>query len=214
MEIAHDRAKVCELLMKGYRSVSEIASIINENRPVEKHISDGQIRNDIEFMKNQYLERGLENFHFYRNQLEDEINFLKKTFYHGYELSRRSKVTLESDKLVIEDEDMYDDVLDRGLDIDGDENNFQRVARVKEEKRLEGNPAFLQGVRDCIDRLAKLYGVDAPNKVALTDVTGQNDAIDVGQLLKDKIDQIASRTSTIDMKTIDIDAKEVKQLND
>src|SRR6476661_5605874 len=188
IEIAHDRAKVCELLNKGYRSRTEIASIINEGRPVNKHISDQQIRNDIEYMSNLYMEKGLEDFNYYRNQLEDEIQLLKRTFYKGYEMSRRNKITLESEAVVIEDEENYEHLLENGLEDsnDSEEKSFQRVGKLREERRLEGNPAFLQGVQGCIDRLMKLYGVEAPSKMSL-DVKGSLEVTDVALLMKEKM---------------------------
>jgi transcriptional regulator with XRE-family HTH domain len=45
-------------------------------------------------------------------------------------------------------------------------------AQVRKETR-DGNPAFLTGVQWCIDRRAKLLGLDAPTKIAPTDPTGE-----------------------------------------
>lgn len=189
--IAEDRAKVCKLLAMGYTSKTEIASIINSGREQQFHISATQIHNDIEYMKNKYLETGIEDFKIYRNKVLDEINLLQRTYWEGYELSRRNKISIESEQVLEEEE--YDDTMKEGLQLTSGEKIFQRVARTREEQRLEGNPAYLQGVGACIDRKAKIYGVDGTNKIALTDVTGTRDAVDIAQLMKDKMDALASK---------------------
>lgn len=189
--IAQDRATICNLLRKGYRSRTEIASIINENRDKDAHVTPEQVGYDIEFMRKKYLEQGLEDFNAYRNQILDELAFLQRTYWEGYELSRRSKITLESEAVV--DEENYGILSEEGLGLQPNENVFNRQVRTREEQRLEGNVAYLQGVERVIDRKAKIYGVDAPNKIALTDPSGNNEATNVFELMIQKMDDLEKR---------------------
>lgn len=189
--IAQDRARVCDLLRMGYRSKTEIASILNENRDKNEHITPAQVANDIEFMRNMYLEQGLEDYNIYRNQILDEINMLQRTYWKGYDLSRRSKITIESESVV--DNEEYDILREEGLGLRPDEDIFNRNIRAREETRAEGNPAFLQGVQACIDRKSKIYGIDAPNKVALTDPSGTKEASSAVELMKQRMDELSER---------------------
>ena len=177
--------------MKGYRSKTEIASIINESRAVEFHINPSQVANDIEAMKKRFLDKGIEDYTAYRNQLLEELNLLKKTYWEGYQLSRRNKITIESEAIL--DNDEYDKDLTEGLGLRPNENVFIRQAKTKEEQRLEGNVAYLQGVLSVIDREAKMIGVDAPSKVALTDPSGKNSSTNVFDFMKERLDELAQR---------------------
>lgn len=188
---AQDRARVCELLLKGY-SKAEITMLINKDKAdVKDHISVQQVRTDIEFMRNEYLKQGIEDYRVYRLQAIDELNLLKKTYWEAYELSRRNKLTIESESIL--DEEDYLSVLEEGMGLRPNESVFGRNARTREEVRLEGNPVFLQGVRDCRAALNKIYGIEAPEKLALTDPTGQHEAGSIAELMKQKMDELSER---------------------
>lgn len=192
LEIAEDRAKVCRLLAMGYRSKTEIAAIINEGRDDSMKITPQQVAYDLEYMKNKYLSQGIEDFKVYRNQIVDELNLLKRTYWKGYELSRRNKISIESEAIV-EDED-YETLVSEGVGLKQGEKVFQRMAKTREEQRLEGNVSFLQGVQACIDREAKIYGIDAPSKVALTDPSGTKESTNILDYMKTKMNELATKT--------------------
>ena len=191
MMIAEDRAKVCSLLARGFESNTEIAAVINENRELAYHISPAQIAYDKEYMKKKYLEKGIEDFAVYRGQILSELEELTRTYWVAYELSRRNKITIESDAVV--DEEQYDILGNEGLGMQSGEKIFNRLAKTKEEQRLEGNPAFLQGVKSCIEQKAKMLGVDGTNKIALTDTTGTKNAVDVLDYLTQQIDELSEK---------------------
>lgn len=190
--IAEDRAKVCQLLLMGYKSRAEIAAIINEGRDTSLHITPSQVSYDIDYMKKKLMEKGIEDYTLYRNQAIEELDLLARTYWKGYELSRRNKITIESEAIV--DEDEFDEMVKEGIRLNPTEKVFQRMAKAREEQRLEGNPAFLQGVLACIDRKAKIYGVDAPSKMSLTDVSGTKDATDILSFMKQKMDELSTKT--------------------
>lgn len=184
--IMEDRMRVCELMAKGYTSPTEIAAKLNESRSVSEHVTVGMVKSDIKYMENKFLERGLEHYEVYRNRIESSINLLKRTFWEGYELSTKKKITIESQEVM--DEETFEERALYGYD-EGDKEGVLRNAKVKEEMRTEGNVAFLNGVLACEDRLMKLYGMEV-SRIALTDTTGQKDISnpleDVKRLLEEQ----------------------------
>ena len=56
-----------------------------------------------------------------------------------------------------------------------------------EKEQRDGNPAFLQGVLNCIDRRCKLLGIDAPTR---TD--NRNYDIDLSKLSDEQLDRVAA----------------------
>lgn len=191
LEIAEDRARVAELLHKGYRSKTEIANIINVGKSLDKHITPEQVKYDIEAIIKKHTDRTAVDYNGYRNQLLQELYLLKKTLWEGYELSRRNKITIESEAIL--DEEEYSRDISEGLGVKSNENVFLRQAKTKEEVRLEGNLGFLQGVLSVIDREAKMVGIDAPSKVALTDSNGKDSATNAYDFMVSKLDELANR---------------------
>lgn len=198
--IAEDRARVCELMARGITNRSEMARIINQGRPEEFHISAQQIGKDIKRMEEEYLERGFENLEVYRHQAMNEMMYLIKTLYEGYEKSRVNKITLESMRAIDTPEE-YDEVMnDPEMEQDFLEgvHPFNRDAKVKEEYRGEGNPAFLNGIKACLDSLNKIRGVDGANKIALTDPTGTEEFTGIAEMMKARMDELSSREAPTD----------------
>lgn len=193
--LAHDKAKIAELLARGYRNKSEIARIINEGRSEEYHITPQQISKDIKTMEEAYLEKGFEDLEVYRHRAMDELAYLMKVFYEGYEMSRTDKVTVESVKS-IDGEMEYDDLLDPSF-IEKEElgkiHPFGREGKVKQEARKEGNPAFLNGIKACLDSMNKIRGVDGATKLALTDASGTQESIGAIDLIKQRMDELSTR---------------------
>lgn len=195
MQIAQDRARVCELLLQGVETRAEIADIINSGRPTEQHISVTQIQHDIDVMKKKHKEKGVQDYDEHLNRLLDELKLVKKSYWKGYELSRRNKISIESD--FITDVEEYGELAKEGVGLDPySESVFARQAKVREEVRLEGNPAFLQGVLSCIEKETKLLGLDV-NKIAMTDDKGKSDTSNLLTYLKDKISEISTVNHTM-----------------
>lgn len=196
--ISEDKYKISELLARGYRNRSEIARIINEGRPEEYHIGSQQVGADIRALEDAYLEKGFENLEVYRHKAMEELHYLMKVFYEGYEMSRLDKVTVESVKS-IDTEGEYDEYLDPSF-IEKEEmgkvHPFGREGKVKQEGRREGNPAFLNGIKSCLDSLNKIRGVDGATKLALTDPSGEKEAVGAIELMKQRMDELAARKDT------------------
>jgi hypothetical protein len=198
--IAEDRAKVCEFLARGIRNRAEMARLLNKGRSEEFHISAQQVGKDIKTMEEEYLERGFENIEIYRHQAMNELIHLIKTLYDAYERSCHPKITLESQK-AIGDADEYDEIMNQPeLEQDMLEgmNMFERDGKVKEESRLEGNPAFLNGIKAAFDSLNKIRGVDGTTKVALTDPTGTEEFSGIAEMMKQRMDELSVREAPTD----------------
>lgn len=193
--IMEDRAKVCELYAKGYTSATEIASIINIGRDLYSQITTHQVRQDLKYMEKKYIESGVVNYALAVNQSKYNLNLLKRTLWEGYQLSRKKKITIESQEVLTRE--LHEEMLEYGTSLDVEdlysEHNPEekmRAAKIKEEMRGEGNIAFLQGILAVEDRLNKLDGIDTPSKFAFTDVTGQKDVM--GNPLEEMKNLIAS----------------------
>lgn len=185
--IAEDRAKVCELLRRGYTSKAEMAAIINSGRDPEHHISRAQVAKDIEWMENQYIERGLEDLAVAKHKAKDRLLYLMKTYYEGYEASKETEISIEDEDIV--GEEVYDEIL---YAADGGETieTISKKVKTKRKFRKEGNVAFLNGVKACIDSIAKIDSADGATKVSLTDPTG-TESVGALEFLKFQIDELA-----------------------
>lgn len=194
LQIYQDRAKVCELIMRGYRSRSEIASIINDGRDAESHISRSQVAADIDWMKNQYIERGFEDLAVYRHQAIDELTYLLKVYYNSFETSKNNQLTIEEEDIV--DDETYEEMMyDAEL---GESTGGNKKVKTKKVFRAEGNVAFLNGAKSCLDAINKIRGVDGATKIALTDPTGTEEYTGIVEMMKFKMDELSEDKSVND----------------
>ena len=198
--MAEDKYKISELLARGYRSKSEIARILNEGRSEDYHINAQQVGKDIKSLEDAYLDKGFENMEIYRHRAMEELAYLMKVFYEGYELSRIDKITVESVKS-IDGELEYDEMLDPSF-IEKEEINkvhpFGREGKIKQEMRREGNPAFLNGIKACLDSMNKIRGVDGATKLALTDPSGSQESVGALDFMKQRLDELSTKMPASD----------------
>lgn len=211
--IAEDRAKVCEYLARGITNRAEMARLLNAHRAEEFHISAQQVAKDIKIMEEEYLEKGFENLEIYRHRAMNELQYLIKMYYEAYERSCKNKITLESVKSV-DSEDEYDEMMNESEltqdSIDG-MHNFNRDAKVKEEYRGEGNPAFLNGIKAALDSLNKIRSVDGATKVALTDPSGTEEYLGIAEMMKARMDELSGREAPTDTHEFLLDAAPVEE---
>ena len=191
LTLARDRAKICDLLMKGYRPF-EIVDIINADRPEHMRVSRQTIENDIKFMEKKWLEAGVMNFDAWRHRLIESTIRLEKTYWDEFEKSKRPKITKATEAIVDSSGDNDSD------DFTGEVYDINEDAVVKLERQMtkkemrEGNVAYLQGVQACRAFLAKLIGLDV-QKIAHTDPSGQHSAEGAADYLKSMMDTLAER---------------------
>lgn len=198
--IAEDKSKVAELLARGYRNRAEMARVINQGRAEQFHISAQQVGHDIKAVETAYMEKAFENIEIYRHKAMDELLYLLKMYYEGYEKSRISKVTIESQRAIDNAQD-YDDIMNQPemeQEFLEGVHPFGRDGKVKEEYRGEGNPAFLNGAKGVLDSLNKIRSVDGASKLSLTDPTGTEEATGVAEFMKQRMAELAERSAPTD----------------
>lgn len=197
--IAEDKAKISELLVRGHRNKAEIARILNEGRDEQYHISAAQVSKDITAIEEAYLEKSVENIEIYRHRALEELYYLLKKCYEGYEKSCLNKVTLESMKTINDDEE-YQELM--GGEFEQEEleevNLFTRNGKLKEEFRGEGNPAFLNSAKSILDSINKIKGVDGASKISLTDPSGTQEYVGIAEMMKARMDELAVRVAPTD----------------
>jgi hypothetical protein len=212
--IAEDRAKVCELMARGYRNRSEMARMINHGRDEKFHISAQQVAKDIKAMEDAYMEKGIENLQIAKHQALDELYYLLRMYYESFERSRVNKVTIESQK-TIENQEDYDEIME-GVEEDFIEgvHPFDRQGKVKEEYRAEGNPAFLNGAKGVLDSIHKIKNVDGVSKVALTDPSGTEEYMGIAEMMKQQIKELSAREAPTDTDEKLLDAAPEEEIED
>jgi hypothetical protein len=174
IQIEADRATVAKLYRQGYRSAFEIAQKINEERENPKdYVTKAMVQTDINTIRERYKNQQIIDYEAYRNEHFANLLELKKLNIEAYKRSTKSKITIES--VAVVDADRYDELRELGLQIQEGEDVLLREAKIKEEMRPEGNPAFLSNVFQIDDRIAKFVGIDQPSKTPLSD--GQDSAM-------------------------------------
>lgn len=189
LTLARDRAKICDLLMKGFR-VFEIVDIINADRPEHLRVTRQAIENDIRVMEKKWMESGVMNLDAWKNRLIESTIRLEKTYWEEFEKSKRPKIT-KGIEAIVDTSGNEDEEIDEVYDIDLDRVVKLERQQTKKEMR-EGNVAYLQGVQACRQFLAKLLGLDV-QKIAQTDPTGQYAAAGAADYLKSLMDDMASK---------------------
>lgn len=177
----NDRAKLAQFMHEGITSPQELADLINSGRENHLHISRQTIINDIKWLKETWKESAVYDYEAYRQQILDELNHLKNTAWREFHKSK--------DREIIETIESNTPEADVDAVLAGDSfGNDLNVSKMYTRKRTrEGNVAYLQLIEKIIERQCKISGIDAPNKLAITDTKG-NDVANV----KDSILNIMS----------------------
>lgn len=188
LTIEKHRSEVASYMLKGYRSATKIRDFINKqiNDP-EMYISETQVRTDINALKNEMKLKRMPDVNELRQQFLEERLDLKRMYYEGYiqsQLCNERSVEVEA----IVNEDGHEELRSEGLQIFGESELKQ--AKVTEKSRPAGDPAFLKGMSDQIDKIVTMYGLDAPSKVALTDGSDEDEMESPLASLKETLDAI------------------------
>jgi len=136
-EIIRDRYEIARLYLKGELQ-SDIASRLG--------INQSTVSRDLAFLHKQWIEAAEVNFTEAIALELQKINNLEIEYWQAWERSTQVKESSTA-KIV--------------TDNDGKERN---EAGTKQEQMI-GDEKFLAGVRWCIDRRLKLFGLDAPIKI-------------------------------------------------
>ena len=121
----------------------------------EVGLSQGMISNDLKLIQNRWREETAFNLDEAKGKELARLDALEREYWAAWERSKneRTKKRQETD----------------GKAKDG-KPNVKKLSIQMEQR--DGNPAFLDGVRNCIADRRKLLGLDAPTKSELTGANG------------------------------------------
>jgi len=108
-------------------------------------VSQAQISMDVRTLQKRWVAAGLMDLTEAKARELAKIDELERTYWDAWEESKKA----------------------RQVDTSGKTEGGELRAQIRKETR-DGNPAFLTGVGWCIDRRAKLLGLDAPTKQDIT----------------------------------------------
>jgi hypothetical protein len=148
-----DKEFIEELYLKGYK-LSAIAQKLSSER--EYTISTEQISTDLEKIREEYKVKHLETIDSLKTKAIEELNLVKIEAWKGFELSkkeRKEKILKKSNK--------------------PDSAGVQSTETESSIKTIEsyGDKGFLNIIISCIEKQAKITGIEAPTKVDLGDFT-------------------------------------------
>lgn len=145
-QLQRDRQLVADWYCQGLTQAA-ISDRINSG----EHLAEGEpgyvlsqqtISADIQAVQKVWLKSSLRDFDKMRAEQLGKIDRLEREYWRGWEQSCKDVETTRQE---------------------GPMSGPEKV--VKTSKEQAGNPTFLAGVRDCIDRRIKLLGLDAPTNI-------------------------------------------------
>lgn len=107
-------------------------------------ISQSQVSRELRRIKEDWKKESERDFELSIQQELKRLELIERTYWEAWEKSLQPKESTSSEK--------------KGSELKVGKRSEQRA----------GNPAFLKGVMDCIDRRCKLLGLDAPIKSEVT----------------------------------------------
>lgn len=161
-EILFDRDRISGMYLKGY-SQRQIRDAVNEGRPVQKHITQQQVSEDLKVIRGEWRASAVRNFDEAKEEELQKLNRMEHEAWMAWERSQKDATVTSAEKSENED-------------------GTRSKTRIQREEQV-GDPRFLQTAMQCVDRRCKILGLDAPVKQAFTDVNGQDR--EVGYTMED-----------------------------
>jgi len=118
-------------------------------------VSQQQISYDLKTLQKRWQKSALVDIDAAKSKELARIDHLEREYWIAWERSCSMRVITTAEKRATEKAD-------------------STKAGRREEQR-DGNPAFLAGIMQCIDRRCKIMGFDAPTKIAPTDPSGEKE---------------------------------------
>lgn len=135
-----DYERITAMYLKGMYQ-SDIAA--------ELGLSQGQISNDIKIIQKRWQSQTSLNLDEAKSKELARIDILEREFWQAWETSKSERTKARQEIGTTKDPQTGKPVINKSS---------------MEKEQRDGNPAFLQGVLNCIDRRCKLLGIDAPTK--------------------------------------------------
>lgn len=150
-QIQRDRQLIADWYCQG-ETQAAISDRLNAKRDYD--LSQQTISNDIKAIQAAWLKSSLRDFDALRAEQLGKIDRLEREYWRGWERSCEAVETTRKEG--------------------GPASGVEKVVKVSKEQ--VGDQKFLEGVERQIDRRIKLLGLDAPQRIAVTDPTGRKAA--------------------------------------
>lgn len=158
VERQQDMVLEVRMYLQGY-SFQEIADVLKDVRPY--HITAQAITKDINIILSEWRRTYISDIDTLKAKELEHVNVLEKAYWEGYERSLRDTESITS----VQVDDKLASVVPHGKQ---QPTLTRRRTQIKKEKR-DGNPEFLDGIRWCIEQRCKILGINAPQKIAISD---------------------------------------------
>jgi hypothetical protein len=178
-EIQRDRKDISELYLQG-KTQFEIAEELNRRYcPPEQELKPGGVRytltrqtisRDLLAIQSEWMAHSLQNFNELKAKELAKLDRLELEYWRAWERSCKVKRRTKSEKTERR-------------------KQTRQSAQVFTEDML-GDPRYLTGVYDCINRRCELLGLDAPKRMSV--MSGSLDKIPFGTLTKDQLNRLAN----------------------
>lgn len=134
---------------------AEITEFINKTRPYSLNVR--QISTDIQLIHKRWQESYLKDYDKIKARELARIDKLEMSYWEAWEKSKDKKTFEEMEKI--------EDLTGSGKKGDANSASFIRTKVKKKEEGRDGNAAYLEGIRWCIEERAKIYGFHAPTTI-------------------------------------------------
>lgn len=160
LEKQKDMAKVAELYSRGF-PISDILEIINEQYPPEKRISKRRIEADIQELTRKWQAESLRSISELRAEQLEKLRQVEQELWQAWEKSKEMREIITSE-------------LSTGGIEDAGAGGSRRKVQTRREQQV-GDPRYLQGILEVVDRRTKLLGLNEPQKVQLSVIQEMKD---------------------------------------
>jgi len=171
LQRARDLADTAALVARG-QTETEIAKALNSQR--DYSLSRQQIGYDIRELKENWKREAFEMIDTAVGEQVQQYKMLFRENMRGWDGSQKEKTKLEQETVKAEDAEPGKAP---GNGTAKEPPKPKQRTRITKEER-DGNPAFLQGAKDCLKEIAALLGISAPIK--LTGADGGPIPLDLG----------------------------------
>jgi hypothetical protein len=173
-QIASRRLKVAELYLHG-ASQNAIADKVG--------VDQGTISRDLKVLRAEWLKSALVDINEAKARELAKIDALEATYWQAWARSLHNAVTVTQEKLTGKEREAAAMVLASraGAPVEA------IMREVEKREGQSGNPAFLAGVMNCINRRCDILGLDAPKENKLSGSVELSSKHDLSKLTDDEL---------------------------
>lgn len=172
LERARDGRLAAHMYLIQHLTQEEITVVLNAREDVDYTVSRQTVGRDLIKLDKQWTERAVAIVDEEKAKALAEIDALQETYWQAWE----RELVPDGQETVFETE--TEDIDEEGHQHDkkGDWTHKKKTIKVKRRLGPQNGPGWaLQGIQDCIEKRCKILGINAPDKMALTDPTGEHE---------------------------------------